>query len=69
MAFRTTDAGETIWLDKNARRLEAVVLAVAEADGFTYTGGDIVGYARVNPRAAKYVRTAEAVIKAYKDAR
>lgn len=67
--FRTAPNGETFFLDKDARKLEAVALALGKEGGFKYTGDDLLGYAEINSRAAHFVRMAEAAIKAYKAAK
>ena len=47
--------------------IERMARAIAKVYGFDFTGVDIQNYARVNPRAAEYVRVAIAALEEVKE--
>lgn len=47
--------------------IERMARAIAKVYGFDFTGVDIQNHARVNPRAAEYVRAAIATLEEVKE--
>lgn len=67
--WRETKDGGTIRLSTYEAKCERVAKALMKADGWNYTGKNLMEDTAENPRAAKYWKLAEVAIAAMRGAK